>query len=291
MNPPTLLPLFSVLARLELETGYRVLQILSLFTIVGALIYLHRTSSDSSFLRSLWFISVSPVWYSIVLGQIYAFLLFLVIVVSHLTRRRRWRAAGIFMGILVACKPNFAVWPATLLLAGYWQVALAAGLAAGLCVAVTALVYGPAIYVDWLAITKEYSVLITHCTNVSFHGIAANMGLPLAGWILSVAALCACALWALVTRPEAEQIAAPAIAISILAAPLGWVSYTLFLLPTMATKQWSWRMRIAATILLVPFIFHPILCRWTLFVDLLLATPLFMVVCDSLLTSKKGYQA
>jgi hypothetical protein len=291
MNPPTLLPLFSVLARLELETGYRVLQILSLFTIIGALIYLHWTNLNLSFLRSLWFISVSSVWYSIVLGQIYAFLLVLVLVVSHLTRRRRWLAGGVFLGILVACKPNLAVWPATLLIAGYWQVALAAGLVAALCAAVPALAYGPAIYAEWLSTTREYTVLIAQCTNVSFSGIATTAGLPSLGWVLGIASLAVLALWALVTRPEAEQITAPAIALSILAAPLGWVSYTLLLLPSIVAMERSWRLHIAAAILLIPFIFFPILCQWPLFADLLLVTPLFMVVWDSLLTSNKEYQA
>jgi len=288
MNPPTLLPLFSVLARLELETGYRVLQILSLLIVVASLIYLRRTSSVSSFLRSLWFMSATSVWYSIVIGQIYALLLPLVLISSDLTGRRRWLAGGVFLGVLVACKPNLAVWPATLLIAGYWQVALAAGLVAGLCVAVPALAYGPAIYTEWLSTTREYTVLIAQCTNVSFSGIATNAGVPSLGWVLSIASLCAFALWAFITRPQAEQIAAPAIAISILAAPLGWVSYTLLLLPSIVAMERSWRLHIAAAILLIPFIFFPILCQWSLFADLLLVTPLFMVVWDSLSSARNS---
>ena len=67
-----------------------------------------------------------------------------------LLERKKEIWAGILIGLVVAMKPNFAVWPALLLLSGTYRPALASIATVAVVSAIPLAVFGPEIYRQWL---------------------------------------------------------------------------------------------------------------------------------------------
>jgi hypothetical protein len=76
--------------------------------------------------------------------------------------------------------------------------------------------------------------------------------MPAVGLALSALLLGASALWALAGRRSAMDVSAVALVVALLASPIAWVHYTLFLLPLLISR---WRLegvRLVAALLIVP---------------------------------------
>lgn len=76
------------------------------------------------------------------------------------------------------------------------------------------------------------------------------------GTALSLLLLGASAWWALTQRRSVQQVSAVALVVSLLASPLAWIHYTLFLLPVIC---WLWparglRLFVACVIVPVPLL-------------------------------------
>ena len=54
-------------------------------------------------------------------------------------------------------------------------------------------------------------------------------------------------------RPTVLPLSSLAIVAALLTSPITWVGYTIFLLPWLFSRPWNTWLRIAATLLLVPF--------------------------------------
>lgn len=144
-----------------------------------------------------------------------------------LLQRSRFLPAGVLIGLLVAIKPNFLVWPALLLLAGYWLPAVVAIAAALLVSLVPAILHGPGIYLDWYTVHQTYytSERIGWPVNTSLIGLATRYDLPAMGYVS---------------------------AFLLLASPIAWVSYTVLLIPLFVRRRWSPLLVASAVLLAVP---------------------------------------
>ncbi len=251
LNPPISVLIFEPLAELDPVTVARTWYALSLFLYIVALVLLVRANpAHSRWLRIVWAMGLAGLWHTLEARQIYMPLLLLCVVAWLLLRQRRYGLAGILLGVLVALKPNFAVWPGLLLLAGYWRVAIPALAAAAAISVLPALVYGPRIYFDWLAASRAFTGMLL--PNASLASIATRLGVPWLGTLSAVALLLALAMWAWKRRPEVAAVSGLALVGALLASPLTWTGYTLFLLPALFERSWSWPEKVAAAMLAFP---------------------------------------
>ncbi|HHX66338.1 MAG TPA: DUF2029 domain-containing protein [Chloroflexi bacterium] len=166
--------------------------------------------------------------------------------------RPQW--AAIPVGMMVAIKPNFAVWPALLFLAGHRRLALASGGIVAILWALPAVLYGPDIYIQWLSLLHTHASPNTWAGNSSLYGLLGRLDAPLVGRILSVALLVAVAVWAWRVRPTFVRCTVVGISAAMLAAPVAWPGYTLLLWPHLFSEKRSRSRRlIISTLLVVPF--------------------------------------
>ena len=124
LNPPASLPLFALLTLLEPARGFRVWWSLSLCCYAFVVLLLVRTSSGLRWQTALWAFALAGLWDTLSLGQIYLPLVLVAVVAWVFIEQGRRSLAGALIGIVVAMKPNFAVWPVLLLLAGHRTIAL-----------------------------------------------------------------------------------------------------------------------------------------------------------------------
>jgi hypothetical protein len=149
-------------------------------------------------------------------------------------------------------KPNFLVWPVLLLLSGQHRSALAAFVTAGAISLIPLVIYGPDVYRQWFELVAADGGRALFLTNGSFAGLAARAGIPSFGLVLGFLLLLGLAVWALWRRPDVLTVSAMALLASILASPLGWIHYTLFLLPVIVMHWNRLAMRVVALLLIIP---------------------------------------
>src|SRR5207248_1100469 len=121
LNPPVSVLFFQVLAQADPTTAFRAWQVGSAVLYALVLVFLLRTfRSRGGWWRGLLLLAWQPFWSTLDLGQLYVVLLALA-AVGFTVVRRHPVLVGICIGLLVAMKPQFAVWPALLMAAGHWR--------------------------------------------------------------------------------------------------------------------------------------------------------------------------
>ncbi|MHB0868139.1 MAG: glycosyltransferase family 87 protein [Chloroflexota bacterium] len=253
LNPPIALPLFQILSRQDMESAYQIWYALSLAAYVIMLCLLLRAyPSQATPPRVTWALALAGLWYSLWDGQIYMLIVAGSTGAWLLLRGNHKVPAGILIGLTVALKPQFLVWPTLLALGGHWTVAGVAILSAGLVSLLPALVYGSSVYVAWLRVLPSAS-WIAQPDNASLPGLGARFGIE---WVATFAAallLLALAIWAWRRRPSPLRISELALVAALLASPIAWVGYTLALLPLFLSRPaWTHPLAGAAMLLLFP---------------------------------------
>jgi hypothetical protein len=251
LNPPPSLPLFQALAGLDPSAAFRLWWAVSLLCYCAA-VWLLARRYGGGVVAVLWAFALAGLWDTLVLGQIYLALVLAAVAAWLLLDRGRPVAAGLLIGLVVAVKPNFAVWPVLLLLAGHTRPAAAAVLSATLAAVVPVLIYGPEVYAQWVDLVLRDSSRAIFLTNASLSGVAHRLGLPLLGMGLSLGLLAAMAAWVRRWRPHSLRVSALALVVALLASPIAWVHYTLFLLPIFFASRWSPPLMMSAALLVVP---------------------------------------
>ncbi|HEX6975331.1 MAG TPA: hypothetical protein VF147_13090, partial [Vicinamibacterales bacterium] len=89
-------------------------------------------------------------------------------------------------------------------------------------------------------------------TNASLWGLARRIDAAWAGALASVVTLAVLALLAWNRAPDVRRASAAGIAAAILASPIAWVHYTLFLLPVFFSRRRSTTLMIAGALLVLP---------------------------------------
>lgn len=255
LNPPISVPFFAALA----AHGGGALR--WFWTAANAVLYvlmcaylLRRYPAPNRAERALWLLNAAGFWYALLMGQISVLLmaLYLAALWALETPRPLW--AAIPIGLLVAIKPNFAVWPALLFLAGHRRLGLATGAIVAMLWSLPVALYGPSLYAQWLATARAHSLNTWH-GNSSLIGFLGRLGMPQVGTLLSIALLAYAATWAWRTRPAVLQSAPVGVSVALLSAPVAWPGYTLLLWPhLLATADQRARWLLLATLLSVPWI-------------------------------------
>ena len=251
LNPPISVLVFHLLGPVDPSAAFRAWYFISLGLYLLLVVVLCRAyPQQATPLRVAWALSLAGLWHVLELGQIYMPLWLAVTGAWLCLRRRRALAAGILIGLLVAVKPNFFVWPALLVLAGYWAVAASAYATAGAVSLVPLAVYGPEVYRHWFqSIPTEANEL---ASNASLAAVTARMGVPWLGVLASVVLLSALAVWAWRCRPPVLRLSGLALLGALLASPVTWVGYTLVLLPVLFGCTWTRLARAGAILLVFP---------------------------------------
>jgi hypothetical protein len=253
LNPPVSALLFRVFDVADPQASLRVWWTISVGCYLAALVLLvGRCGARRAVLIALPALALAGFWDTLFLGQIYLPLVLAAVAAWLLLERGQGAAAGVLIGLVVAMKPNFLVWPVLLLLSRHYRPALVAfGVAAAIS-AVPLLAMGPEVYRQWFELIASDRERAAFLTNASLTGLAARAGMSVVGLVLSAALLVALAAWALVRRPAALRASAFGLLASVFASPIGWIHYTLFLLPVFV-RGWSSRaMRAVVLLLMVP---------------------------------------
>ncbi len=253
LNPPVSALLFQMFDTADPERARLIWNGISVlcYLIAVGLLLRRYTRGTESVLVGIWTLGLAGFLDTLFLGQIYTPLVLCAAGAWLLLERRQFIAAGILIGLLISMKPNFLVWPVLLFLAGYRLPSLAAIATAGIIALVPLAVFGPGIYIDWLKLVASDGERAVFLTNGSFAGLAARMGLQFLAPVISGALLIGLAGWAFRWKPGVLEASGLALVAALLASPLGWIHYTLFLLPVLMSHRsrvWCFITSLALTV-------------------------------------------
>jgi hypothetical protein len=252
LNPPTLLPLFQLFAQADPVMAARVFTLTSGLIYIGTILAL-LTDPDFAPARwqIVWLFACIPFVDTLGLGQIYMLLFALGAAAWLSLRHGRPILAGVFIGLVVAAKPNFGIWPALLLLCGHWRAAISAGLTGLAALLISIGLYGVESYQQWLvAIAADGHAIVI--TDVSMRGYFSRLGQAELGMVLSATVLISVAGWSWWRQLPPLDTSRIGIATAILVSPLAWPHYTLLLIPAMLDRRASLPIMIAMALLAVP---------------------------------------
>jgi hypothetical protein len=255
LNPPAALPLFQLLGLMDPHEGFRLWWSLSVLCYAATVLLLlarRDSSRGAHWLAALWAFALAGFWDTLVLGQIYLPLVLSAAGAWLLLERGQGVLAGVAIGLVIAVKPNFMVWPALLFLAGYYRPVVSAGVTALLLSLLPVLLYGPDVYQQWFALLATEGHRVAFLTNASLSGLLLRSGLGILATPIGVLVLAALAFWAWRSRPSLAQASALGLIGALVASPLAWVHYTLFLLPLFFTRPMNWVLGLAAVLLVLP---------------------------------------
>ena len=253
LDPPVLLPLFSVLARLSPEAASAVWLIVSLLSFVIAVYLLARAYPEQvTPLRIVWTFALAGVWDGLRLGQVYAILLLLVVLTWLALRDNQSVRAGLALGILCAIKPHLLLWPGLLFVSGQRKTALVACGSWFTLTAGAVLVYGSSITLGWLRDLLWTVGGVGAPGNASLPALLARLDVPMLGTALILPTLAILAIEVWHRRPSPLTTSAVALLAALLLAPLTWVGYTILLLPIAWSRPWNRVSSIGWLLLCVP---------------------------------------
>ena len=256
-NPPALLPALFLAAELPPLPAFRdwfFICILIYGIFVAGL--LHRYPTWRSPIVVAILAAFLPFWSNEQRGQIYLPLAILCAVACSSLNSKRYGRAGILIGILVALKPNFALWLGLLVVAGYATVAVWASLVALALCAFPILLYGPAIYVQWFEAIRIGDTVDMRIVSSVF-SLGAIVGRPdwanAIGVAMSVAIVVGLAIWTIRYKPTVAEISAVAIVAALIIGPITWHGYGLLVLPILLARRRSWTLTAALALSFFPY--------------------------------------
>ena len=254
LNPPALLLIMAPVSLMDPYAAYLSVWWGSLAAYLAALIWLIRRYQppDGKWLF-FWAVSLPGFWGTLFLGQIYVPLAIAAGAAWILQDRGRLIWAGILIGMVAAFKPNFLVWPVLLLFAGHWRIAVPAVLSCAALSLAPIIIFGASVYAQWFEMLMgDDPGRILWVTNMSVVSYAGRLGLPWLGKLAAVALLLGIAFWAWRRRPGPRDAGLVALFASLLASPVAWIHYTMFLLPVLFSVRWSRYMIAGAVLLATP---------------------------------------
>ena len=264
LSPPAMLPLFEALTLLDPNVGAKVWTVLSLLLFLGSAALLTREYEKHVQHRQILWVMLGPaVLNTLWLGQDYSLFVALAVAAWVLLERDRELPAGVALGVLIAFKPNYALWIVLLALIGRWRSsAMAVAVGAALSALPVAL-YGRGVYGEWMrAVASDPHWFFPN--EVSISGFARHLGAPLAGTIVSallVLASCAVVLW---KRPSLRDTSSLALSVGMLASPIAWFHYALLMAGPLFRERWGIALTMALFCLVLPwgglFYFVPLCC-------------------------------
>jgi hypothetical protein len=253
LSPPALLPFFAAFSWVGVDAAARIWSLISALLIIGsAALLVAENCAHVQHRQILWFLLARAMFNTLWLGQDYSLMIALAVAAWVLLARDRQLAAGILLGVLVAAKPNYALWPLLLVFCGRWKAtAVAAGVAAALCALPLAL-YGPGIYGEWMrAVASDPHWFFPN--EVSLIGLATRAGHARVGEALAAALLIASCVVVVWKRPSLRVTSGVALSVGMLASPLAWYQYAMLLAGPLFARRWNWALTLVLLILLQPW--------------------------------------
>ncbi len=243
-NPPFWTVLISPLGLLEPLLAYRIFSVLSVFLMVGCLIWMAskvRLDPRWAVPGTVLLLLSSPLLKTLALGQIYPVLATGLVAAWISDRRDRLMVSGGALGLVVALKPSLApiiLWP---LMRRRWKTFAASLASAAGATLVGAIVVGPGATLDWLMLLSDDTVN-PFWDNASLSSAAARLftenefARPIAtvAWLVPVAyvlGIGAIVLTAVRVRYSPEVALWALVAASLLASPIAWHNYLVLLGP------------------------------------------------------------
>ena len=259
LNPPITAMIFGMIARSDPDQALKIWQAGSAILYTGLIFVLaavnKRNITPAIF---IWSFTLVGFWQTLTLGQIYVFLLLFIILGWVSINRKKYILAGAAIGLVVAIKPNFIIWPIFLLVSGYYITFLASVLISLLISLIPVLFHGIQIYKQWLEASALHIETLVLPGNSSILGLTARIHQITAGIVISIFLVCTLLYFSKQKtsgRMEySEHVSALGIIASILASPISWAGYTIFLLPIFfSLKKWTYPVMMSAAILSIPF--------------------------------------
>lgn len=252
LSPPTLLPFFQAISHFNPDSVIKVWTFTSLFLFLASLcLLLLEYGRQIQRRQILWLLLGATALDTMLMGQDYAVLLGCMVLGWVLIEHNRHIAAGILIGILVAAKPNYALCPIFLVLCGYTRIAKAAGVAVLAMACFSLMLYGPQVYLQWWhAIAGDPHWNLP--TDVSLTGFASRLGVRIVGQILAVVLLAGTTIFVAWKRPSVANAIGLALCVGMLASPLAWLDYAIFLTPVLLRRPWNFPFSIAMVMLMLP---------------------------------------
>jgi len=264
LNPPISVLIFQALAKYDPYSSIIVWRII-IITLFLVSFYLlqqeYPIGKKAALLRFAWGLSLAGLWHTFQLGQIYTLALLLSVLTWLLLRRNQLIVAGIFLGMLITLKPNFAFWAILLLFAGNWKTFLSAGATAASISTLPIFFHGIEIYLEWIEATRIFTPdLLIFPGNNSLQGLTAHFGSPSTGTVLSIILAAGILAYCNKNKHKMSAINSLGIITSMLISPIAWTGYTLLTLPIFFEKKtWGWAFWLAAIIFTISFYFPSIL--------------------------------
>ena len=254
LNPPASLLIMAPVSLLDPHAAFLAVWWGSLAAYIAGLFYLvRRYRPPGGKWLFFWALSLPGFWGTLFLGQIYVPLAIAAGAAWILQDRGRFIWAGILIGLIAAFKPNFLVWPVLLLIAGHWRIAVPAVLSIATLSVAPILFFGAGVYAQWFEmLAGDDPGRILWVTNMSVIAYAGRLEFPWLGKLAAAVLLLGIAWWAWRRRPGPRDAGLVALFASLLASPVAWIHYALFLLPALFSVRWSRYMVTGAVLLAVP---------------------------------------
>lgn len=259
LNPPISVLLFRLFAQFDPYQSLLVWRIITIALFIISILLLNHAYPVTGFwsvFRLIWAFSLAGLWHTIRLGQIYGVLILLTVLIYIMLKKQRPILAGLFLGILIALKPNFVFWAFLLLVAGNWRSFLSSGITTLAISTVPIFTNGYEIYQQWLTTTSMYTtpnLLIPG--NNSLQGLTSHFGSAFIGVIMSIILCILTSVFVRIYKPPLAFINSFGIICSLFISPIAWTGYTILTLPIFfENKEWNWFLKIAAGIFTFPFI-------------------------------------
>jgi len=253
LNPPTLLPLFEALSWFRPDDVVKIWTLLSVALYIGsAFLLVRKYEPQIQHRQVIWLLLSWPVLNTLRIGQLYGLITALAVVAWILLEDNRQIAAGICIGILIACKPNYALWAVLLIFCRRERAAATAAVVSAGLACVPLILYGPGIYLEWIhAIKVDPHWAFT--VDISISGFAARLGHRRVGEATSVLLLLFTLVFVIWKRPSLRNTTGIALSVAMLASPLAWMHYALLLAGPLVRKRWNWLITAAMLFLMPPF--------------------------------------
>lgn len=252
LSPPTLLPFFQLLSHFNPESAIKVWTFTSLLLFLSSLaLLLVEYGGQIQRRQILWFLLGPTAFDTMFVGQDYAVMLACIVIGWILIEHNRYAVAGILIGILIAAKPNLALCPVFLALCGYMRIAKASVVTILAMALFALLLYGPGVYTQWWqAIANDPHWIFP--TDVSLTGFATRLGVRVVGQVFSIVLLTFTIVLVARKRTSAANAIGLSLCVGMLASPLAWLHYAIFLTPVLLRKPWNLPLSIAMLMLMLP---------------------------------------
>lgn len=259
LNPPISVIIFEFLSHFDPHRSLVIWQITSAIIYAGIIFLLTITyRQDSRPMIFLWAFTLAGFWHTLVLGQIYILLLLFIVLGWILLQKANYVAAGMAIGLVVAIKPNFILWPIFLLFSGYYIVFILSVVCSLVVSLIPVIFYGTKIYTQWLEASALHPETIIMPGNSSILGLTTRFSNIYIGIAMTVVMVCFLLFWSKRNTSNnmerTEYLSALGIIASLLASPISWTGYTILLLPVFfSLKKWTVPVIVSAAILSIPF--------------------------------------